>query len=48
MHIPYSMLRHGMTIQAIHMNFDHISEYAKSFKQEIAMSVRFLNAGIQG
>uniref|UniRef100_A0A1A9ZL83 CASC1 C-terminal domain-containing protein n=1 Tax=Glossina pallidipes TaxID=7398 RepID=A0A1A9ZL83_GLOPL len=47
MHIPYSMLRHGMTIQAIHMNFDHISEYAKSFKQEIPMSVRFLNAGIQ-
>uniref|UniRef100_A0A1B0BUP0 CASC1 C-terminal domain-containing protein n=1 Tax=Glossina palpalis gambiensis TaxID=67801 RepID=A0A1B0BUP0_9MUSC len=47
MHIPYSMLHQGMTIQAIHMNFDHISEYAKSFKQEIAMSVRFLNAGIQ-
>uniref|UniRef100_A0A1A9W5X2 Uncharacterized protein n=1 Tax=Glossina brevipalpis TaxID=37001 RepID=A0A1A9W5X2_9MUSC len=47
MHIPYSMLRDEMTIQGIHMNFDHISEYAKSFKQEIAMSVRFLNAGIQ-
>uniref|UniRef100_A0A1A9VW60 CASC1 C-terminal domain-containing protein n=1 Tax=Glossina austeni TaxID=7395 RepID=A0A1A9VW60_GLOAU len=38
---------HLWTLKNVPIRFTHIHEYAKSFKQEIAMSVRFLNAGIQ-
>uniref|UniRef100_A0A1B0BRY9 CASC1 C-terminal domain-containing protein n=1 Tax=Glossina palpalis gambiensis TaxID=67801 RepID=A0A1B0BRY9_9MUSC len=34
LHIPYSMLRPQLCIQAIHMNFDHVSENAKSNKPD--------------
>uniref|UniRef100_A0A1A9WF87 CASC1 C-terminal domain-containing protein n=1 Tax=Glossina brevipalpis TaxID=37001 RepID=A0A1A9WF87_9MUSC len=29
LHVPYSMLRDGLTIQALHTNFDHVSEKVK-------------------
>uniref|UniRef100_A0A1B0AHC3 Casc1 domain-containing protein n=1 Tax=Glossina pallidipes TaxID=7398 RepID=A0A1B0AHC3_GLOPL len=32
LHIPYSMLREGLTIQAVHTNFDHVSEKVTSFE----------------
>lgn len=41
------MLRENLTIRAIRMNFDHISEKAKSYTQLITVPVDNLNAGIQ-
>uniref|UniRef100_A0A1A9VTK6 CASC1 C-terminal domain-containing protein n=1 Tax=Glossina austeni TaxID=7395 RepID=A0A1A9VTK6_GLOAU len=45
--IPISVLRPQLTIQGIHMNFDHITEYAKTAKQEFFIPLAHLNAGIQ-
>uniref|UniRef100_A0A1A9W5X3 CASC1 C-terminal domain-containing protein n=1 Tax=Glossina brevipalpis TaxID=37001 RepID=A0A1A9W5X3_9MUSC len=47
LHLPYSVLRPELTIQGIHMNFDHISERARTFKQEVFLPLESLNAGIQ-
>uniref|UniRef100_A0A1I8PAQ3 CASC1 C-terminal domain-containing protein n=1 Tax=Stomoxys calcitrans TaxID=35570 RepID=A0A1I8PAQ3_STOCA len=47
LHIPSTMLHENVAIRAIHMKFDHITEYAKSFSQAITVPVENLNAGIQ-
>uniref|UniRef100_A0A1A9ZL85 CASC1 C-terminal domain-containing protein n=1 Tax=Glossina pallidipes TaxID=7398 RepID=A0A1A9ZL85_GLOPL len=47
LHIPISVLRPQLTIQGIHMNFDHITEYARNAKQEFFIPLAHLNAGIQ-
>uniref|UniRef100_A0A1A9W5X1 CASC1 C-terminal domain-containing protein n=1 Tax=Glossina brevipalpis TaxID=37001 RepID=A0A1A9W5X1_9MUSC len=47
LHIPYSVLRPQLTIQGIHMNFDNITEYAKTAKQDFFIPLGHLNAGIQ-
>uniref|UniRef100_A0A1I8MVP7 CASC1 C-terminal domain-containing protein n=1 Tax=Musca domestica TaxID=7370 RepID=A0A1I8MVP7_MUSDO len=47
LHIPSTMLSENLTIRAIRMNFDHLSEKAKSFTQLITVPVDNLNAGIQ-
>lgn len=41
LHIPYSMLRPNLCVQAVHLNADTLSEQAKSFKLKI-------NADVQG
>ncbi|KAI9584329.1 hypothetical protein GQX74_006224 [Glossina fuscipes] len=45
LHIPFGILERNMTLQAIHTNFDHLSENAKSFKFITEMGN--LNFGIQ-
>lgn len=40
------MLKENLLIRALHLNFDHLSENAKSFKQKINVSTENLNAGI--
>ncbi|XP_037885622.1 uncharacterized protein LOC119635113 [Glossina fuscipes] len=47
LHIPYSVLRPMLTVQGIQMDFDHITEYAKTAKQEFFIPLAHLNAGIQ-
>ncbi|XP_061390183.1 uncharacterized protein LOC133325430, partial [Musca vetustissima] len=47
LHIPSTMLYENLTIRALHMNFDHLSEKAKSYSQIISIPVDNLNAGIQ-
>uniref|UniRef100_A0A1A9ZGF4 CASC1 C-terminal domain-containing protein n=1 Tax=Glossina pallidipes TaxID=7398 RepID=A0A1A9ZGF4_GLOPL len=45
LHIPFGRLELNMTLQAIHTNFDHLSENAKSFK--FVTETGNLNFGIQ-
>uniref|UniRef100_A0A1B0GEQ4 CASC1 C-terminal domain-containing protein n=1 Tax=Glossina morsitans morsitans TaxID=37546 RepID=A0A1B0GEQ4_GLOMM len=45
LHIPFGKLELNMTLQAIHTNFDHLSENAKSFK--FVTETGNLNFGIQ-
>ncbi|XP_073820142.1 uncharacterized protein [Musca autumnalis] len=47
LHIPSTMLYENLTIRGIRMNFDHLSEKAKSYTQLITVPVDNLNAGIQ-
>ncbi|KNC24962.1 hypothetical protein FF38_11843 [Lucilia cuprina] len=44
--VPSKMLRENLVIRALHMDFDHFSENAKSYKQSITVSTENLNAGI--
>ncbi|XP_075149014.1 uncharacterized protein LOC142222650 isoform X2 [Haematobia irritans] len=46
LHIPSTMLYENFAIRAIHMDFDHVSEKAKSSSHVIVPAVN-LNAGIQ-
>uniref|UniRef100_A0A1B0B2T1 CASC1 C-terminal domain-containing protein n=1 Tax=Glossina palpalis gambiensis TaxID=67801 RepID=A0A1B0B2T1_9MUSC len=47
LHVPYSMLRPNLCIQAVHMNLDTISEYTKSFRRKIFVNLGNLIGGIQ-
>ncbi|KAI9589762.1 uncharacterized protein ACN2A1_011102 isoform 1-T1 [Glossina fuscipes fuscipes] len=44
LHIPYSMLREGLTIQAVHTNFDHVSERIKYFEPHYQKSTETLSS----
>uniref|UniRef100_A0A1A9WZK0 CASC1 C-terminal domain-containing protein n=1 Tax=Glossina brevipalpis TaxID=37001 RepID=A0A1A9WZK0_9MUSC len=47
LHVPFSMLRLQLCIQAVHMNFDNLSEHAKSFKRKPCANLQNLLGGIQ-
>lgn len=48
LHIPYSMLRLNLCIQAVHIKVDTLSEQAKSFSLEIPLHSKDFNTSTQG
>uniref|UniRef100_A0A1A9UGQ1 CASC1 C-terminal domain-containing protein n=1 Tax=Glossina austeni TaxID=7395 RepID=A0A1A9UGQ1_GLOAU len=47
LHVPYSMLRPNLCIQAVHRDLDTLSEHAKSFRRKTFMSLENFIGGIQ-